>query len=440
MLRVLIASLLVSTIAVKVSAEGWGPENVTQHSGYITVNTQVDNGGHIFYWMFESRRSPSTDPLVLWMTGGPGCSSELAIFYEQGPYRISSNGKVSINEFAWNSIANVIFVDQPVGTGFSYADNTADYVTSEEQVAEDMYQFLQGFFKKYPQYQGRDFYVTGESYAGHYVPAVSNRVFNANLKNEGPYTIPLKGFAVGNGLVDPLLQYADYAPFMYDNKLISKSEYDYVQNSLVPTCQQQIKNGDSDATDTCNSIIDEILNAAGNINVYDIREQCTYQPLCYDMSPLDSLMAQSSVTKSLGVSSNAHWSECDSTVYSDLGNDWVLNCETFVPPMLNAGIRGLVYSGKEDFICNWYGGRHWVREMQWNGQASFVKNLATLTNWVVDGAVAGEYATEGVLTFLAVDNAGHMVPMDQPKNALDMLDRFLNNKGFGSDAPAVATM
>jgi len=374
------------------------------------------------------------------MTGGPGCSSELAVFYEQGPYRIADDGTVSINKYAWNSVSNLIFVDQPVGTGFSYADNADDYVTSETQVAEDMYQFLQGFFKQYPQYQGLDFYVTGESYAGHYVPAVSNRIFNANLNKEGPYTIPLKGFGIGNGLVDPVLQYADYAPFSYANKLIDLSTYQYINNTMVPACQQAIKDGSSDAVDTCNQIFGEIQSVAGNFNVYDIRKQCTYQPLCYNFDPLITLMGESSITTALGVSSKATWSTCDSTVYADLQGDWVLNCEKYIPPMLNAGIRGLVYSGKEDFICNWYGGRHWVRAMPWDGQTSMDTKIDTLTNWMVDGQVAGQYATEGVLTFLAVDNAGHMVPMDQPANALQMISTFLNNQAFGTEQVKVAEM
>lgn len=125
------------------------------------------------------------------MTGGPGCSSELAVFFEQGPYRLS-NGEVVLNPQAWNNIANVIFIDQPVGTGFSYADSESEYVKNEKQVGayvcrvallssasllselydcifRDMYEFMQKFYMQFPQYKANDFIVTGESYAGHYV-------------------------------------------------------------------------------------------------------------------------------------------------------------------------------------------------------------------------------------------------------------------------------
>eukprot|EP00475_Leptophrys_vorax_P039790 TRINITY_DN724_c0_g1_i1.p1 TRINITY_DN724_c0_g1~~TRINITY_DN724_c0_g1_i1.p1 ORF type:complete len:440 (+),score=121.76 TRINITY_DN724_c0_g1_i1:226-1545(+) len=424
-------------VASLVNGEGWGSENVTQHSGYITVNTHVDNGGHIFYWMFESRNDPANDPVVLWMTGGPGCSSEIAIFIEQGPYRIDeTTGAVSSNAYPWNAIANVIYVDQPVGSGFSYADYSDDYVNSETQVAEDMYQFLQGFFAKHPQYKGHDFFVTGESYAGHYVPAVSNRIFNANKKNEGPYIIPLKGFAIGNGLVNPAVQYKAYGKFSLDNGLISKTDYDYIQNTLVPACESSLSSGSTNTESTCNEILSYIMGQAGNFNVYDVRKTCD-GPLCYPLGKIDTLMAEPSVQRSLGVNTSAaSWTECNDLVHSKLENkDWFLNCAEYIPDMLEAGIRGLVYSGKEDWICNWYGGKEWVSVLPWSGQSSIASQISgTMSPWVLSGKTVGEFASSGPLTFLAIEAAGHMVPMDQPKVALEMLRIFLAEQVFAQTA------
>eukprot|EP00475_Leptophrys_vorax_P039794 TRINITY_DN724_c0_g2_i1.p1 TRINITY_DN724_c0_g2~~TRINITY_DN724_c0_g2_i1.p1 ORF type:complete len:441 (+),score=88.36 TRINITY_DN724_c0_g2_i1:64-1386(+) len=433
------ALLLAFTLIVSCArGEGWGPENVTQHSGYITVNTQVDSGGHIFYWMFESRKDPTHDPVVLWMTGGPGCSSEIAIFLEQGPYRIDeTTGAISANPHPWNAIANVIFVDQPVGSGFSYADYSDDYVTSETQVAEDMYQFLQGFFSKYPQYKGLDFFVTGESYAGHYVPAVSNRIFNANKKNEGPYKIPLKGFAIGNGMVNAAVQYKFYAKYSLDNGLITQSDYRYIQKTLLPACERSISTGSSSAESACSKLLTHIREQAGNFNVYDVRKTCEGS-LCYPMEQIDNLMARPSVQKSLGVNStSAQWTECNDLVYSKLEDkDWFLNCATFIPEMLEAGIRGLVYSGKEDWICNWYGGREWVAAMPWSGQSSIASQISNrkMSPWVLSGKTVGEVASSGPLTFLAIEAAGHMVPMDQPEVALEMLKIFLAQQPFALTA------
>jgi len=131
-------------------------KDVVQHYGYITVNVTME--ANLFYWMFESQGNPKTDPLVLWMTGGPGCSSELALFFENGPYTVDANGNLTPNPFSWNKNANLIYIDQPVGTGFSYA--SSDYIHDEAQVAQEMYSFLQLFLQQYPQYAKLPFFVT----------------------------------------------------------------------------------------------------------------------------------------------------------------------------------------------------------------------------------------------------------------------------------------
>jgi serine carboxypeptidase-like clade 4 len=409
------------------NVEGLWPGNETMRSGYITVNGTYNNGVHLFYWMFESRGNPTTDPLVLWLTGGPGCASELALFYENGPFQINDDLTLSVNPYSWNTFANLIYVDQPVGTGFSYADYDEDYVTDEDQVAEDMYIFLQLFFEEYPQYRGLDFFITGESYAGHYVPAISARIARGNQNHEGP-KINLQGSAIGNGWVDPYIQYGAYADFALANDLIGEVTYG-ILDGVYEACKLLI---DADAYDEafteCGIIPDTILAENGNINVYDIRKQCIGQ-LCYNFTNMENFLALPKVLKSLGVSPNAQWTDCNSEVYEDLIGDWIANLELDVPTLLSIpNYRVLVYSGMEDFICNWMGGQRWVSEMQWSGQSGW--NNAAKVNWHVNGTVAGQAQAYQGLTFLAVYNAGHMVPMDQPENALDMLSRFLNGDPF----------
>eukprot|EP01126_Amoeba_proteus_P034145 TRINITY_DN3388_c0_g1_i13.p1 TRINITY_DN3388_c0_g1~~TRINITY_DN3388_c0_g1_i13.p1 ORF type:complete len:149 (+),score=31.11 TRINITY_DN3388_c0_g1_i13:72-518(+) len=128
-----------------------------QRSGYITVNPEKN--GQLFYWLVESQSNPTVDPLVLWVSGGPGCSGELALFKENGPWTVNSSLILTDNIYSWNKIATVIWIDQPVGTGYSYADS--DYVVEEKQVALDMHVFLQSFFALYPQYQRLEFFISG---------------------------------------------------------------------------------------------------------------------------------------------------------------------------------------------------------------------------------------------------------------------------------------
>jgi len=420
-----------ATKQVHPSFVGLGPDNVTQHSGYITVNGTVYNGAHLFYWMFESRSKPKTDPFILWLTGGPGCASELALFFENGPYSINKDLSLKLNPYSWNSFANLLYVDQPVGTGFSYADYIEDYVINEKQVAQDMFVFLQQFFQMYPQYAKLDMYILGESYAGHYVPAIGHRIQLGNRRHEG-ININLKGLAIGNGWVDPYLQYPGYADFAYQNNLIDYVEY--LGNQVaIKGCQSLISNGAwLEALEACNLVTEAILAEIGVTlgyfpNVYDYAIPCANPPLCYDFSIMDTFLAQPAVQKALGVSPNADWSECNQIVHTLLLDDWIVNLDTVIPALLN-DYRMLVYSGELDYICNWVGGYSWCSNLVWPGQKQF--NALNFTDWHVSGQVAGAAKNALNLTFLKVANAGHMVPMDQPKNALDMLRRFLKNQPF----------
>ena len=137
--------------------------------------------------------------MVVWLTGGPGCSSEVAIFGENGPFSVNDDLSLKRNEFSWNNNANVIYVDQPVGTGFSKA-KILDYTHSEKEIADEFYQFLVKFIAKYPEFNSRELFITGESYAGHYIPAIS--AFIHQQKNP---SINLVGFGIGNGWTSPLI-------------------------------------------------------------------------------------------------------------------------------------------------------------------------------------------------------------------------------------------
>lgn len=137
----------------------------THIAGYFKLSGTKDS--HMFYFFFKSRATSDSAPLVLWTNGGPGCSSEMAVFYEQGPYQIEDDMTLSLRESGWDSISNMIFVDQPIGTGFSYSSSESDSRhISRKGVAQDVLEFMREFYKAHPDMADRDFYVSGESYAG----------------------------------------------------------------------------------------------------------------------------------------------------------------------------------------------------------------------------------------------------------------------------------
>lgn len=155
--------------AAQAANEAIQPVDPPQHSaGYFKLSGTKDS--HMFYFFFKSRSNDKTAPLVLWTNGGPGCSSEMGVFYEQGPYQIEDDLTLSLRETGWDSVSNMIFVDQPIGTGFSYSKDASDHRhISRKGVAQDVLEFMREFYKAHPDMADRDFYVSGESYAGKFM-------------------------------------------------------------------------------------------------------------------------------------------------------------------------------------------------------------------------------------------------------------------------------
>ncbi|XP_059627019.1 serine carboxypeptidase-like [Cornus florida] len=405
---------------------GASVQDLGHHAGYYRLPHTKD--ARMFYFFFESRKSKS-DPVIIWLSGGPGCSGELAMFYENGPFHIDKNLSLAWNDFGWDKISNIIYVDQPTGTGFSYSSDEDDIRHNEQGVSNDLYNFLQAFFKQHPRYAKNDFYITGESYAGHYIPALAARVHQGNKGKEGIH-INLKGFAIGNGLTDPAIQYKAYTDYAMDMKLINQSDYNLISKS-IPPCEQAIKLCGTDGEDSCisaffvcNNIFNSIMEVASGKNYYDVRKKCEGD-LCYDFSNMENLLNQKSVRSALGVG-DIDFVSCSSTVYEAMVMDWMRNLEVGIPALLEDGIKLLVYAGEYDLICNWLGNTRWVHAMEWSGQKNFV--AAPTVPFVVDKAEAGQLKSHGPLTFLKVHDAGHMVPMDQPKASLEMLERWTQGK------------
>jgi carboxypeptidase C (cathepsin A) len=180
-------------------------QDARNEAGYVQLPDKDDDW--YFYWYFEARASPETAPLVLWLSGGPGCSSLYTLLTENGPCSVDEGLATARNPFSWNSEANVIWLDQPTDVGYSFGD-VGDYDHSEDDVQASIYQFLQRFLDKHPELERRPLFIMGESYAGHYVPAAAHYI---HLQNNGssdgtPPRLNLQGIAIGNGLVNPSVQ------------------------------------------------------------------------------------------------------------------------------------------------------------------------------------------------------------------------------------------
>lgn len=415
---------------------------VKQYSGYFDIDASTDK--HYFYWAFESRGNPYSDPVILWMTGGPGCSSGLALMAENGPCKINSLNQLEPNPYSWNYAATVIYIDQPAGVGFSYAEK-AGYDSNETEVANDMYNFMQAFYTAYPQFLNVALFVYGESYGGHFAPATAHRIWQGMQNKEGLY-IPLTGLSVGNGLTAPQIQYDYYAELAYNwcmqvkgEPCVSLATYNQMVAaqpkciSLIKDCNQNNNNSACFAADDfCGNTQMGPFEDTG-LNVYDIRIPCEVPGLCYNFTLVTNFFNSPAVQTALGVRPTV-WTTCSYDVNGMFGSDWMHNFNQLVPDLLNSGIRVLIYAGDCDFICNWLGNRAWTLALPWSGQAAF--NAVGEKPWYLDDAPAGMYRSIGVgnvkmlFTFLQIHGAGHMVPMDKPKQALDMVRHFLSDTPF----------
>ena len=403
----------------KPQAAGLCDPGVKQYSGYIDLTTGAK---HLFYWAFESRNDPATDPVILWMTGGPGCSSAVALFGENGPCKVNADGTATtLNPYSWNRNATLIYVDQPAGTGFSYGAKDS----TEAGVARDMVDFLVQWFRTHGKFSNHDLYVTGESYAGHYVPAVSSGLFrNGTLRKN------LKGLAIGNGLTDPEIQFAYYKDMIVSTNgheaAVGKAEH-AVMAAATPACIAGIRACQNN-TMTCLPALElcemslEIPYTLTGMNPYDMRAKCAVPPLCYDFSNVKTYLQRDDVRAALGV--KGRWADCSKsvTIRFELSGDYIKNYQQLLPELLNAGVRVLIYAGDQDYICNWLGNQAWTLALPWPGQGAF--RAAAVADWPAGAKKAGELRTSGPLSFLRVLDAGHMVPMDQPAAALRMINAF----------------
>jgi cathepsin A (carboxypeptidase C) len=429
-----------AAVEAKQSGQALCDQDVVQHHGYFdidkmaTSDAQAKHSKNYFFWMFEARKNPKEAPLVLWLTGGPGCSSMLALLSENGPCSVAEGGdSTQSNPYSWNENANVIFVDQPAGTGFSYSPET-EYDTDEAEVSEDLYHFMQEFIKTHPEYRKQDFHIFGESYAGHFVPATAHRIYEGNQKEDRSLEyIALQGFGIGNGLTDPEVQYEFYPEMAFRPgegaaPVVNEAQYQQMKEA-VPLCTQAIHNCQKDtdvcaqAMRNCNVALLVPVQQAGR-NVYDLREECKHPPLCYDFSAVGQYLNSDRVRKVLGV--DRKWKECNTEVNQMFKLDWMKNFDVKIPSMLKNGHTALIYAGDVDFICNWRGNKAWTQRLKWHGSKEF--NDAEDQEWKVDGEVMGEVRHAEGLTFAKVHKAGHMVPQDQPKAALAMLNQFLLHK------------
>ncbi|KAL1806826.1 hypothetical protein ACET3Z_029894 [Daucus carota] len=419
-----------------------------QYSGYVTVNES--HGRALFYWFFEATHSPEKKPLLLWLNGGPGCSSiGFGEAEELGPF-LSQKGKpeLKFNNHAWNKAANLLFLEAPVGVGFSYTNTSSDIKQLGDKItAKDSYAFLVNWFKRFPQFKSHEFYISGESYAGHYVPQLSEIIFDKNMYVPKSDYINFKGFMIGNALMDDETDQKGMVDYAWDHAVISNHVYDEIKLE----CNFSNEN----STAACDAAIEKYFDVYKIIDMYSL-----YAPTCFDSNttrtnkqfPVIKGIAPRLFSKQKGwhqkpagydpclseytevylnradVQKALHanvtkmsypWTHCSDTI--TVWNDAPESTLPVIRKLVNGGLRVWVFSGDTD-------GRIPVTSTRLTLKKLGLKTVEDWTPWYTSYEVGGWTVEYEGLMFVTVRGAGHQVPTFKPKQALQLVEHFLTNK------------
>ncbi|XP_048882335.1 LOW QUALITY PROTEIN: probable serine carboxypeptidase CPVL [Brienomyrus brachyistius] len=402
--------------------------NVKSYSGYLTVNKTYNS--NLFFWFFPAQVLPEVAPVLLWLQGGPGGSSLFGLFVEHGPYVVHQNLTVGFRSYPWTSRYSILYIDNPVGTGFSFCDDDRGYARNQDDVARDLYSALTQFFQIFSEFQLNDFYATGESYAGKYVPAIGYYIHQNNPS--GKVKINFKGVAIGDGLCDPEVMLGGYADFLYQTGMVDEQQKQYVQEQ-TDIGVQLIKSEkwleafmvfDSLLTGDMTPYPSFFQNVTGCTNYFNYL-QCEEPE---DQEYFTRFVTLPQVRAAIHVG-NLTFND-GSRVEKYLQEDVMKSIKPWLAVLMD-NYRVLIYSGQLDVIVATPLTERFLPTVAWKGAEEYSK--AERLSWRIqpkDREVAGYVRQVGEFFQVVVRGGGHILPYDQPERSFDMIDRFLSTKGW----------
>ncbi|XP_068655183.1 serine carboxypeptidase-like 18 isoform X2 [Aristolochia californica] len=418
-----------------------GPLPFNLETGYVGVG-DLDEF-QLFYYFIESESNPKEDPLLVWLTGGPGCSALSGLLFEIGPLNVKrerydgSLPSLTLNPNSWTKVANIIFLDQPVGTGFSYAI-LRDYNMGDTKSAKLTHQFIRKWLNDHPMFLSNPLYVSGDSYAGKIIPVVVQEISDDIEAGKQPL-LNLKGYIIGNPVADAKYDSGSKVPYVHSMGLISDELYEAAKRSCG-----------GDYTNTRNLKCAEAVEAvklciAGVNKPHILESKCALR----DRIPAEMHVDRRSqyenlkeepdpdiICRSYGYMLSHHWAN-NETVQQALNirkgsiREWQ-RCNEFISytrdvsssikyhrKLSSKGYRTLVYSGDHDLVCPHLGTQAWIRDLN----SSIVSDWRP---WWVSGQVAGFTRTySNNLTFATVKGGGHTAPEYRPKECFGMIQRWV---------------
>ncbi|XP_037073484.1 LOW QUALITY PROTEIN: probable serine carboxypeptidase CPVL [Pollicipes pollicipes] len=363
---------------------GLAGTDVESYAGYLTVNEEYNS--NMFFWFFPAKENPAEAPVVLWLQGGPGGSSMFGLLVEHGPFSLDNDLKLVPRDLTWVNTHNMLYIDNPVGTGFSFTEDDAGYATNEEDVGRDLHSALTQFFTLFESYQSNDFYVTGESYGGKYVPATAYKIHMENPT--AALKINLKGMAIGDGLVDPINQLY-YGDILYNIGFIDDKQLVYFRQQADETANLIEEGKLLEAFYTW----DAMMNGATtpyptyykNVTGFDNYYNYLYPVDAYEAVPYDQYLNLPATREAIHVGDRPF--NDGQAVLHHLLQDMMNSTKPMVTAILDGGYRVMIYNGQLDVIIGYTLTEQWLATAKWHGAEQY-KN-AERSIWRVDDEIAG---------------------------------------------------
>ncbi|XP_074596350.1 lysosomal protective protein-like [Brevipalpus obovatus] len=397
---------------------GWNGNLVSpMYTGYLKAGRLA----RFFYAFVESESDPANDPLILWFNGGPGCSSLRSFLMDHGPYRVTDDGRtLEKNPHPWTRFANVLYLETPAGTGFSY-DSPLVLSSSDDRSTKQNLRALKDFLEKYPRFKSNDLYLSGFSYAAVYVSMLA-----ASLVDEKD--INFKGFTIGNGYIDHSKIANSVIEFARQNGILNKIEH----KALRSVCCRD----ESDDSIKCELLGANYLckqTAFGSVlmkaklmgkNIWNLEEKKSLGSSgggsCKNLKALETYLNRPDVQGAFRVRTMDKWQNCGTRVEVTYRRQYT-TMRKFVQKALEAGKRGLIYAGDTDLACN-YMGEHW-----------FVQDLdrppiSQPYTWFHDGIEGGYVQYYDGIVFSTIHGTGHYPISDKPELVYKLITSFIQDK------------
>uniref|UniRef100_A0A023GNB7 Carboxypeptidase n=1 Tax=Amblyomma triste TaxID=251400 RepID=A0A023GNB7_AMBTT len=397
---------------------------VPGYSGYITVNPTLNS--NLFFWFVPSLSDPENAPVILWMQGGPGTSSLLGLFKEHGPYDLSEDGtQAKFRELTWTKRYSMLYVDQPVGTGYSFTDSDAGYARNQTDVGRDLLEFVQQFFTLFGELAQNEFYISGESYAGKYVPTLGAALHeNADTMR---VKINFRGIAFGNGITDPI-NMMGFGEFIYGIGLIDRN----VADKMMRIGHVAIDYVRAGRTLEAGVIADKLFfgvldkdtlfkNATGFDYYYNYL--ITEDPP--GMYAYKQFVQRPEIRRALHVGQQG-FSTSRTKVATYFAADIMRSAVPQFTVVLENGYKVLVYSGPLDICVPTTHTERFLSQVAWSHADRW--DLESRNIWrSSDGKeLYGYKKTVANLNFVVVRNGGHVLPFDQPKPMFELITSFID--------------